>query len=86
VQQLVDFLEQLRRKQSLAKCVMEKHVTEQLDMIKVLVRLTIGIGGAEDKRARVEPAILLLGMIERLGETAITEVVKCRITTKESAY
>ena len=51
-------------------------------MVQVLEPLAVGVGGAQDERAGIQPAVTSLGMFERLTKRAVAQVVKRRVVAE----
>jgi hypothetical protein len=58
---------------------------EQLDVVAVLGRLTVGVGGAQDERPGVQPAVALPGLVERPTEGSVRQVVQDRVAAEDIA-
>jgi hypothetical protein len=51
----------------------------------VLGTLTVGVGGAQDERPGVQPAVALPGLVERATEGSVRQVVQDRVAAEDIA-
>lgn len=49
---------------------------EELDMVEMLAALPVRVLGTEDKGVRIEAAVPLAGVLERLPKTVVSERVQ----------
>ena len=58
---------------------------EQLDVVSVLGRLAVGVGGAQDERPGVQAAVLFLVLSSALTEGAVGQVVQDGVAAEDVA-